>query len=190
VIPASSPDILNLVHISKEMKQMNPKKALTLTVCVMLAVACFAQGKRGLAELKAGSSSITIDYGQPALKGRDMLSQLAVGSFWRMGSNTSTTLKTPVNLAFGAIKVPAGAYSLWLKRTEQEKFSLVFNSQTGEWGMNHDVSKDVYQVPMKKEALPSPVEVFTVDLKEAPKGGVIILNWGTTALSADFQFAK
>ena len=173
---------------------MNFKKALGLLICIALAVSCFAQqpnmGARGKAELKAGSGSITIDYGRPELKGRDMLSKLQAGQFWRMGSNMATVLTTPIDLAFGSIKVPKGAYSLWLKLAAPDKFELVFNSQTGQWGMSHDVSKDVYQVPMKKEALTNSVEVFTVDLKSAAKGGVFVLNWGTTALSADFQFGQ
>jgi len=171
------------------------KRVLGLLICVALALPCFAQmmgggNPRGKAEMKAGTGSITVEYGRPPLKGRDMLSQLQEGKFWRMGADMATVLNTPVDLAFGAIKVPKGAYSLWLKRSAPEKFELVFNSQTGQWGMQHDVSKDVYAVQMKKDALPSSVEMFTIDLKSAPKGGVFVLNWGTTALSADFQFAQ
>jgi hypothetical protein len=172
---------------------MNFKKALGLLICVALAVSCFAQGGmgvRGKAELKAGSGSITVDYGRPELKGRDMLSKLQAGQFWRMGTNMATVLTTPADLTFGSTKVPKGAYSLWLKLAAPDNFELVFNSQTGQWGMQHDVSKDVFQVPMKKEVLANAVEVFTIDLKSAPKGGVFVLNWGTTALSADFQFGQ
>lgn len=172
---------------------MNFKKAFALLICAALAVSCFAQMKmapRGKAELAAGPGSITIDYGRPELKGRDMLSKLEVGQFWRMGSNMATVINTPVDLAFGSVKVPKGAYSLWLKLASPGQFELVFNSQTGQWGMQHDASKDVYQVPMKKETLSNSVETFTIDLKSAPKGGAFILNWGTTALSADFQFGQ
>jgi hypothetical protein len=170
------------------MKLMNPKKTLILTVCILLAVSAFAQGQRAKAEMSAGGSSITIDYGQPALKGRDMLSQLQVGQSWRMGNNMATVMKSPVDLVFGSITVPKGEYSLWLKRTAQEAFELVFNTQTGQWGMQHDASKDVYSVPMKEDSLPSSVEVFTINLNEAPNGGVLALSWGTTKLTAEFQF--
>jgi len=174
------------------MNQMNLTKALALTVCVLLVIPCFAQMQmnRGKAELKAGAASITVDYGRPALKGRDMLSKLAVGDFWRMGNNMATVLTTPVDLAFGPTKVPKGAYSLFLKLAAPDKYELVFNSQTGQWGLQHDVSKDVCSIPMKKEAASSPVETFTIDLKEAPKGGIFALSWGTTMLSAPFQIAQ
>jgi hypothetical protein len=187
------PVILAYVHIPKERIPMNLRKALLLLVCVALAVSCFAQMKmppRGKAELNAGTGSITVDYGRPELKGRDMLSQLQVGQFWRMGMNQAAVLSTPVDLNFGSTKIPKGAYSIWLKLAAADKFELVFNSQTGQWGMQHDVAKDVFQVPMKKEVLPSSVETFTIELKSAPKGGVFTLHWGTTALLAEFQFAK
>ena len=167
---------------------MNPKKTLILTICILLAVSCFAQMQRGKAEMKAGDSSITIDYGQPALKGRDMLSQLQVGQSWRMGNNMATVLQSPVDLTFGSTKVPKGSYSLWLKRADQEKFELVFNTQTGQWGMQHDASKDAYSVPMKEEGLTSSVEVFKIDLNQAPNGGILVLSWGTTKLTAEFNF--
>ena len=105
-----------------------------------------------------------------------------------MGTNMASVLNSPVDLNFGSTKVPKGSYSLWLKRTAEEEFELVFNTQTGQWGMQHDVSKDVHSIPLKKEALSSSVEVFTIDLNEAPKGGIFALSWGTTKLSAEFQF--
>jgi hypothetical protein len=187
---APSPDILVSGQIPTEAKLMNPKKTLILTACILLAVSCFAQrGKmaRGKAEMKAGDSSITIDYGQPALKGRDMLSQLQVGQFWRMGNNQATVLTTPVDLTFGSVKVPKGSYSLWLKRTANDAFELVFNTQTGQWGTQHDGSRDVYSVPLKEETLSSSVEVFKIDLNEAANGGVLALSWGTTKLMAEFK---
>jgi hypothetical protein len=169
---------------------MNLKKALVLAVCMFLAVSCFAQGGRGKSELNAGTGSITVDYGRPALKGRDMLSQLQAGQSWRMGNNQATILATPVDLTFGSNKLPKGSYSLFLKKVDADKFELVFNSQTGQWGLQHDAAKDLFSAAMKKEALSSPVELFTIDLKAAPKGGVLVLNWGTLQLSAEFQFAQ
>ncbi len=169
---------------------MNLKKALALAVGIFLTVSCFAQGGRGKAELKAGAGSITIDYGRPLLKGRDMLAQLQTGQAWRMGNNQATVLATPVDLTFGSVKIPKGSYSLFLKKVDADKFELTFNSQTGQWGLQHDASKDLFNVPMKKGALTTAVEMFTIDLKGAPKGGNIVLDWGTTELTAEFQFAQ
>lgn len=169
---------------------MKLNKALVAVACVLFAVSSFAQGSRGKAELKTGNGSITIDYGRPALKGRDMASMLKVGSFWRMGNNQATVLTTPVDLTFGSTKVPKGAYSIWLLLAAPDKFELVFNTQTGQWGMQHDVSRDVYKVPLELASSPSSVEVFTMELKEASGGGTLSLSWGNDVLSTAFAFAK
>jgi hypothetical protein len=156
-------------------------------MCGILTVGALAQGSRGKAEMKAGAGMITVDYGQPALKGRDMLSKLEIGGFWRMGSNQATTLTTPVDLMFDTTKIAKGSYTLFLKRDSADAYRLVFNSQTGQWGTQHDVAKDVASVPMKKETLTSPVEVLTIELKPAAGGGTFSLSWGTLGCSADFK---
>jgi len=188
---AQSADILITAYIAKEIKRMNLRKTLGLSVCILIAATCLAKmGARGKVELKAGDGAITISYGQPALKGRDMLAQLKVGESWRMGNNQATVIKTPVDLTFGSTKVPKGDYSLWLKRAADDKFELVFNSQTGQWGLQHDASKDVYTVPLKKGSVSESVENFTMKLDSADKGGVLLLTWGNTQFKLEFQFAK
>ena len=156
-------------------------------MCGILAIGALAQGSRGKAELKAGAGMITVDYGQPALKGRDMLSKLEVGQSWRMGSNQATTLTTPVDLMFGSTKIPKGSYSLFLKRESADAYQMIFNSQTGQWGTQHDTSKDVAAVPMTTETLTSPVEVFKIELTPATGGGTFSLSWGTLRCSAAFK---
>ncbi len=166
------------------------KRTLGWSACIfavaVLLVPALAQGNRGKAELAIGSGKIVVDYGRPSLKGRDMLSQLKDGSAWRMGMNQATTLVTPVDLTFGATKIAKGSYSLWLTKVG-EKYELVFNSQTGQWGTQHDPAKDVAKVAMKAENLTSPVETFTIDLTQASGGGVFSLSWGAKKLSADFK---
>ena len=166
------------------------RRALTSVSCILLVVSALAQGNRGKAELDTAAGAITIDYGRPSLKGRDMLSRLQVGQYWRMGMNQATVLATPVDLSFGTVKVPKGSYSLWLKLAAQHKYELVVNSQTGQWGTQHDTSSDLCEVPLKEESSQNPVEVFTIELSGAPEGGVFSLSWGSTVLSADFRFAK
>ena len=155
----------------------------------VLAAPASAQGERGKAEMKAGPGVITVDYGRPSLKGRDMFAQLQEGTFWRVGRNEATVLTIPVDLTFGGTRVATGAYSLWLKKSG-ETFQLVFNSQTGQWGTQHDPAKDVASVTLTKSPLPAPVETFTMGLTPAPKGGALDLSWGPTKLTATFELPK
>lgn len=166
-------------------------KRLTCTVVLLsMTLPLGAQGNRGKAELKVAGGTVTIDYGRPSLKGRDMLSQLKPGDFWRMGMNQATTLTTPVDLTFGSTKIAKGSYSLFLTRDASDKYELVFNSQTGQWGTEHSPARDAGRTALKKDAVSPDVETFTIDLKEATGGGTFVMTWGTTRLSADFKAGK
>jgi len=172
---------------------MNTKRTLTRFVCalalLMLAIPALAQGERGSAMLKAGSGSITVDYGRPSLQGpavqgRDPLTVLDVGSFWRMGKDSATTLNTPVELTFGTTKVPKGNYTLRLFKASADAYELALTPSGG------DNTKDAIKVAMKKASAPQALDVFTIELKETPGGGTFDLIWGTAHLSAEFQISK
>lgn len=172
------------------------RRNLLVSICTLLAVcvsipavpAQEGQDQRGKAELKSPHGTISLDYGRPALKGRDMLAKLKVGEFWRLGKNEVTLISTPADLVFGTKQLPKGTYSLWLRRTASDKFELFFNRQTTGHGMNHDAAKDVASVPMTRGALQIPVELLTIQLMPAPKGGALTVEWGNSRLNADFAF--
>jgi hypothetical protein len=147
-----------------------------------------AQGDRGKAELSAGGGKIVIDYGRPQLKGRDPLTWQKDGDYWRMGRNEMTTFTTPIDLVFGTTRITRGRYALWLLKVSADRYELVFNSETSGMGMNHDKSKDVAAVPLEKRTASDAVETLTIELKDAPGGGVFSLDWGTVRLSCNFQF--
>src|SRR5881396_271844 len=151
-----------------------------LLIALLCITPLIAQGARGKAELKAAGGNITIDYGRPSSPGKDRVEELRAGDFWRMGKDQSATFTTPVSLSFGSIKIPKGSYSIWLKRVAADKFELVFNSQTGQWGTDHDPAKDIASVPLQRESLPSLVETFTIELKPAQNGGTFVMMWGKT----------
>lgn len=154
-------------------------------ICVLSAVS-LAQD-RGKASVTINGSAITMDYGRPELKGRDMLAQLPPGQDWRFGKDAATSIKSGADLNFGSVTVPKGEYTLRLKRVSENAFQLIFNKQVGQWGTEHDPKQDLYEVPLKSSALKQPVEIFTVELKAASGNkGTLLCTWGSTALSADF----
>jgi hypothetical protein len=177
--------------ISKE-NRMKRLVALALGVTVgasLAATACGQGNPRGTAKLTLNGATVSVDYGKPSLKGRavkDMLAQVAVGDFWRLGADKSTTFKTTGDLTFGDVKVPAGEYSLWAKKEAENKWSLVFNKQHGQWGTDHDPSQDFASVPLKMESGGESAEQVTITLEKAHGGGEISIQWGDMKLSADF----
>ncbi len=164
-------------------------------VCYLIVVAAcalplLAQGGRGKAEMKAGSGKITVDYGRPQLKGRDPLTWQEVGLHWRKGKDDVTSISLPMDIAFGGTKVAKGTYGLWLLKISADRYELIFNKDSSGMVMIHEKEKDVAHVPLNKVTLPGSVELFTIELKDAPGGGKFTMKWGTVALDADFQFAR
>mgnify|MGYP003955858695 CR=1 FL=1 len=49
---------------------------------------------RGMIEIVLNGNNISLDYGRPEMKGRDMLAMAPDGFVWRMGMNQSTTFKS------------------------------------------------------------------------------------------------
>jgi len=164
---------------------------LSVLMVSVFAGAAFAQaGPRQTANLMLKGKTVSVEYGRPSLRGRttdDLLGKLPAGGFWRMGSNTSTTFKTEIDLAFGDVGVPAGEYSIWMQKAADNSWKLVFNKQHGQWGTQHDASQDFASVPLTQSTPASPAEMVTITLSKAGGGGTITVQWGTLEVSASFK---
>ncbi len=154
-------------------------KRIALAAAVLASTTpLFAQSSRGEAKATIAGKAISIDYGRPSLRGRDMLAQAQIGQAWRMGAGDPTALKTEADLAFGKVKVPKGDYVLTATKLAAD-----------EWQLNVLGSKDhakVADVPLTSEKLAQSVEQFTIELTGKGKTGELRLTWGGQALKTAF----
>ena len=158
---------------------------------VLLAIAGIAQDSpRGKSELTLGNAKASVEYGRPSLRGRtvqDMLKELSPGDVWRLGADDSTTFSTTGDLVFGNSTVPKGDYSLWARKESDGSWKLVFNTQHGQYGTEHDPTKDLVATPLKESKLTNPVEQVTIGLTKQGSGGEIKIEWGNLQLASDFK---
>jgi len=163
--------------------------AVGLAIFAALAGSARAQrNPRGITRLSLKGSTLSVEYGRPALKGRsetDMLGKLKPGDFWRLGADKSTTLSAAGDLTFGDASVPRGEYSLWVQRTA-DGWKLVFNKQHGQWGTDHDPAQDFASAPLKESKAAKPAEMVTITLAKGGAGGVLTIEWGHLSLSTNF----
>ena len=135
-----------------------------------------------------GGKSVKTDYSSPRMKGRKIYGGLVpFGEVWRAGANEATTFVTSGDVTVGGKSVPAGSYTLFAV-PNADKWTLIINKKTGEWGVPYKYESDeLARVDMKVSKLPSPVENFTIAYDKSGSGCTLRLDWETTRASVDVK---
>lgn len=136
-----------------------------------------------------------IDYGQPHLRGRKLLtdSLVPMGKVWRLGANAATIFTTDVDLVMGGKDVAKGRYVAQLL-PETSGWTLILQQETtGAAQVNvaaYDKAKDYARIPLKATTLMHGVESLGIALvpSTAPgaQKGDLSISWGTVQLSAEW----
>ena len=156
------------------------KQALVIAAVLLTQFSLEAQQDlRGTAEVTLKGKKVSIEYGRPSLRGRDMLGKAEPGMKWRMGMNAPTTMKTEANLVSGGVSIPAGDYKLQAKCVGADQWELLLNG-------------DEAVVPLKTEVVDANVETFTIYLLRSryghDTGGAILrADWGNRRLTAELK---
>jgi hypothetical protein len=153
--------------------------------------AATSQGQRAASERADAAATIkgkkiSINYGRPAMKGRDLLAQAPVGMVWRVGMNQATEITTEADLLVGGKELKAGKYSLWVRRTGEDAWTLAFHPKTGGWGSPAMKEGYVAELPLKLEKASDSAELLDIDLTDENGEGEVKIHWGTTLMSGRF----
>jgi len=135
----------------------------------------------------ADGANFEVVYSQPAKRGRIIWGGLVPeGKVWRTGANAATHFTTDWDLAFAGLELPAGTYTLWSIHSDGS-LKLIINSQTGQWGTQHDESYDLARIDMIKASVGETVERFTIQIVDTDEGADLALVWDQTRFTAPFQ---
>jgi hypothetical protein len=135
--------------------------------------------------------SITVDYSSPRAKGRKVFGDLVpYGQVWRTGANEATTFVTTANTKAGNLTIPAGDYTIFTV-PNQNKWTLIINKKTGEWGIPYKYESDeLGRVDMKASQTPSMVENFTISFDQMGNNCTMNISWENTKASVSLAEAK
>jgi hypothetical protein len=142
---------------------------------------------RGTAEATVKGKKITIDYGRPSLKGRDMFSMIQPGMVWRLGMNMATHLETSGDLVVAGKEVKAGKYTLWARKTGPDSWTLAFHPKTGVWGQPELKEGYIAELPLKTEKVADSAEQLSITLADNKGKAAIKIHWGNVALTGAFD---
>jgi hypothetical protein len=145
---------------------------------------------RGKFEGTVSGATITVDFGTPAKRGREIWGALVPwGQVWRTGANQATHFTTDRDLLLGSgsdtLAVPAGTYTLF-SIPEREGGVLIVNRQTGQTGTAYDATRDLGRVRMTPRPLANAVETFTIRADQEAPGGALRLQWDRTEMVVPF----
>jgi hypothetical protein len=131
--------------------------------------------------------TITVDYSSPRLKGRKVGGEVApYGQIWRTGANEATTFVTTAEVSAQGKDIPAGSYTIFTL-PEQNKWTLIINKHTGEWGIPYKYeSEELARIPMSVSKTSAPVENFTISFDHTGGSCTMHLSWENTQASVEF----
>jgi len=174
-------------------------KTFTMSVLsVALALPTYAQkttelgkGGGGSAHVKTewtvAPANISIEYGRPALKGRDETKLMPVNTEWRTGADAASIITTDKALKFGTVTLQSGTYTINTVPGAAE-WQIVFGKlgKPGQWGIPYQKELEVGRVPMKLGKLADPVELLTFLIEPGKSAGTLKVEWGMKSASIPF----
>lgn len=100
-----------------------------------------------------GTTQITITYGRPSVKGRQVFGGLEpFGEVWRTGANEATTITFSRSVVIEGDTLSAGTYGLFTIPPKEGEWTVIFNNVPNQWGaFNYDSEKDALRVKVSPE---------------------------------------
>lgn len=160
-------------------------KTLLLSALTLIAVTAIGQGDKSqrpsppalAKETLNNGATVSIDYSQPAVKGRTIGQDLEPkdGEVWRTGANEATVFQTDKDIKVEGKSLPAGKYGLFTLVNGNE-WTIIFNKTWNQWGaFKYKEADDVLRVKVTGDKNPSFAERMTFTIS---KDGKISLMWG------------
>jgi hypothetical protein len=168
------------------------KKLLLLSVIALVTIGVQAQNDKSqrpsppakVTETTNKGVTITIDYSQPAVKGREIGKEIApYGQVWRTGANEATVFEVNKDVKVEGKALPAGKYGLY-SIPGKDEWVIIFNKTWKQWGTNYTEADDALRIKVKPGKAPSFTERMTFAVA---KDGKVSLMWGNEKVDFTVQ---
>lgn len=106
--------------------------------------------KNGLISGSIGGTGVTLEYGRPNDKGREIFGGLVpFGKVWRTGADEATTFEVDAPVVVEGSPLAAGRYGLFTIPGPDE-WTFIFNKVPNQWGaFRYDASQDALRVTVE-----------------------------------------
>jgi hypothetical protein len=142
--------------------------------------------QRGSVQQDIALTSVTVKYGRPVARGRELFGTLVPwDSVWHPGADSATRVSFSHDVLVEGQKLKAGEYSLWLVPREHSPWTLIFSRAVH---VNHKpypgAAREALRVDVMPEAL-SHMESLAIYFPRVVRDEALLrIHWGTTGVSA------
>lgn len=168
------------------------KKLMLLSAIALVTIGVQAQADKSkrpsppakVTETTSKGVAITVDYSQPAVKGREIGKEIApYGQVWRTGANEATVFEVSKDVKVEGKALPAGKYGLY-SIPGKDEWVIIFNKKWNQWGTNYTEADDALRVNVKPGKAPAFTERMTFTVA---KDGKVSLLWGNEEVDFEVQ---
>jgi len=146
--------------------------------------------------MTVGKAMVKVCYSRPAMRGRKIFGTALVphDQIWRTGANEPAIIHTTGPIAVAGIRLAAGSYSLYTVPSEKNKWKVVLNRSTSQWGSESDYdtvkAQEVGRAAVTAVRNAPTSELFTMMSSGGTKSGTLILTWENTRVSVPIKASK
>ena len=172
------------------------KKILIALAIILAPFATEAQIKtpqaspKGYIKQTVGLTDVEVTYSRPGARGRAVFGNLVpFGKLWRTGANENTIINFGDDVVIDGKTLKKGKYSIYTI-PKIESWEVIFYLSTDNWGLpeNWNESYVVLRTTVKEDALPTPVESFTIGINGLDQNFAYLeMAWENSHVALKFE---
>lgn len=172
------------------------KKILIALAIILAPFAAEAQVRTPQASPKAyikqtvGLTDVEVTYSRPGARGRAVFGNLVpFGKLWRTGANENTVINFSDDVVIDGKTLKKGKYAIYTI-PKIESWEVIFYLSTDNWGLpeNWNESYVVLKTTVKENALPTPVETFTIGINGLDQNFAYLeMAWENSHVALKFE---
>lgn len=162
------------------------------TICLLLAFGAASDGiaqgypfsQRGSVSQSVAFTTITVTYGRPVARGRQLFGQLVPwDSVWHPGADSATRVAFDHDVLVEGRELKAGQYTLWLIPREHGPWTVIFNHAVHVFHKPYPgAADDVLRVDVTPETA-SHMETLAIEFPVVLRDQAVMrVHWGTVAV--------
>lgn len=172
------------------------KKLLIALALILAPLASEAQVKtpqaspKGYIKQTVGLTDVEVTYSRPGARGRAVFGNLVpFGKLWRTGANENTIINFSDDVIIDGKTLKKGKYAIYTV-PRIESWDVIFYLSTDNWGLPENWSESyvALKTTVKEDALPTPVETFTIGINSLdPNFGYLEMAWENSHVALKFE---